>query len=129
MRARLTGAVLASDMAAFKAANAGACLGDCLRWLSPRDWLPDGAGGGALSLRMSQKVPRGLGLGPLNPDSAPRAANLMAWTIRGHVALGHTALSLRRTWNCSSGKTLDLGTRRCPAARRRLQPRTQHSTR
>ncbi|KAL6784073.1 hypothetical protein ACKKBG_A04685 [Auxenochlorella protothecoides x Auxenochlorella symbiontica] len=43
-------ALLASDMAAFKAANpAGACLADFVRWHSPKDWRP----GGSLSARMA----------------------------------------------------------------------------
>lgn len=56
LRARLTGALLASDMAAFKAANPGACFEDLVRWLSPRDWTAGSTEGGALSLRMAQKV-------------------------------------------------------------------------
>jgi len=58
LRAKLTGAMLASDMAAFKAANPGAVFEDVVRWLSPRDWLL-GDGAGRLSKRMSVQVPPG----------------------------------------------------------------------
>ena len=34
-------ACLLSDMEAFKAANPGCCLGDFVRWYSPRDWVLD----------------------------------------------------------------------------------------
>ena len=33
-------AALASDMAAFKAANPGCCIEDFVRWHSPKDWRP-----------------------------------------------------------------------------------------
>jgi Rab3 GTPase-activating protein catalytic subunit len=32
-------ACLLSDMEAFKAANPGCCMGDFVRWYSPRDWV------------------------------------------------------------------------------------------
>eukprot|EP00850_Spirogloea_muscicola_P019718 SM000197S05461 [mRNA] locus=s197:123078:130234:+ [translate_table: standard] len=38
-RARIQSGMLASDMAAFKAANPGAVLADFVRWHSPRDWV------------------------------------------------------------------------------------------
>ncbi|GJP82520.1 hypothetical protein CLOP_g12767 [Closterium sp. NIES-67] len=38
-RARMQSDVVASDMAAFKAANPGAVLEDFVRWHSPNDWL------------------------------------------------------------------------------------------
>lgn len=41
MRARMQSACLLSDMEAFKAANPGCCLGDFVRWYSPRDWITD----------------------------------------------------------------------------------------
>ena len=63
-RQRLQSAALASDMAAFKAANAGCILEDFVRWHSPRDWSSsrsgDSAAGdaagddGVLSVRMTQ---------------------------------------------------------------------------
>ena len=55
---RLQGDVLASDMAAFKAANPGGCFADFVRWHSPKDWLSNTASGipGQLSLRMSPEV-------------------------------------------------------------------------
>ncbi|EFJ10020.1 hypothetical protein SELMODRAFT_447520 [Selaginella moellendorffii] len=40
-RIRLQSDILASDMAAFKAANPGAVLEDFVRWHSPRDWIDD----------------------------------------------------------------------------------------
>eukprot|EP00911_Craspedida_sp_UC1_P000847 UC1_evm1s643 len=41
-RSRMQSASLASDMAAFKAANPGCTLPDFVRWHSPRDWImPD----------------------------------------------------------------------------------------
>ncbi|KAL3677503.1 hypothetical protein R1sor_027451 [Riccia sorocarpa] len=40
-RLRLQTDILASDMAAFKAANPRATLEDFVRWHSPRDWLED----------------------------------------------------------------------------------------
>ena len=57
-RIRLQGDVLASDMAAFKAANPGGCLADFVRWHSPKDWLSDAPSGipGRLSPRMSPEV-------------------------------------------------------------------------
>lgn len=39
LRARMQSACLLSDMEAFKAANPGCCLGDFVRWYSPRDWI------------------------------------------------------------------------------------------
>ncbi|CAM6128265.1 unnamed protein product [Calypogeia fissa] len=41
-RIRLQTDILASDMAAFKAANPGAVLEDFVQWHSPCDWLVDG---------------------------------------------------------------------------------------
>ncbi|KAK9816392.1 hypothetical protein WJX74_004148 [Apatococcus lobatus] len=54
-RMRLQGDVLASDMAAFKAANPGGCLADFVRWHSPKDWLCESPTGipGRLSPRMA----------------------------------------------------------------------------
>jgi hypothetical protein len=79
MRAKLTGAMLASDMSAFKAANPGAVFEDVVRWLSPRDWLADngGGGGGRLSARMSNQVSRARSLALLTAccwSSRPLAA-------------------------------------------------------
>ncbi|KAK3259012.1 hypothetical protein CYMTET_31970 [Cymbomonas tetramitiformis] len=37
--AQLECSMLLSDMGAFKAANPGSCLGDFVRWHSPRDWV------------------------------------------------------------------------------------------
>ncbi len=74
-RLRLQGDVLASDMAAFKAANSGGCLADFVRWHSPKDWLSDSPSGlpGRLSPRMSPEVRAnlpfcflGLGLLPMS---------------------------------------------------------------
>ena len=55
MRARLAAPGLAADMAAFKAANPGACLADFVRWHSPWDWLPLPPPG-RLSPRMAHPV-------------------------------------------------------------------------
>lgn len=57
VRARLAAPGLAADMAAFKAANPGACLADFVRWHSPRDWLPLPLPG-RLSPRMAHPVRR-----------------------------------------------------------------------
>lgn len=51
--ARVQGALLLSDMRAFKAANPGGCLEDFVRWHSPRDWVAVEGGGRALSPRMA----------------------------------------------------------------------------
>lgn len=51
-RAQLQGAHLLSDMESFKAANPRACLGDFVRWYSPRDWVSNTEEGGKLSARM-----------------------------------------------------------------------------
>ena len=51
---RLQGGQLRSDMAAFKAANPGACFEDFVRWHSPRDWHA----GQGLSARMATQVRR-----------------------------------------------------------------------
>lgn len=53
-RAKLQSAQLYSDMQAFKAANAHACLEDFVRWHSPRDWIVNEEGEGRLSTRMSE---------------------------------------------------------------------------
>lgn len=55
MRTRLSAPSLTSDMAAFKAANPGACLADFVRWHSPRDWQPVPPPG-RLSPRMAHPV-------------------------------------------------------------------------
>ncbi|KAF4526732.1 hypothetical protein B566_EDAN015765 [Ephemera danica] len=41
LRAQLMSPLLLSDMEAFKAANPGSCLGDFVRWYSPRDWVEE----------------------------------------------------------------------------------------
>ena len=66
-RERAQGALLASDMAAFKAANPGAALEDFVRWHSPADWE-----GGRLSRRITAPVSGGQGswlgaFGPAHP--------------------------------------------------------------
>nr|XP_002123946.1 rab3 GTPase-activating protein catalytic subunit-like [Ciona intestinalis] len=53
VRARMQSASLLSDMQSFKAANPGCCLGDFVRWYSPRDFEE-----GKLSQRM--KIPGNL---------------------------------------------------------------------
>ena len=52
---RVQGQQVRGDMAAFKAANPGACFEDCVRWLSPWDW-PQGPSGHRLSERMAPQV-------------------------------------------------------------------------
>lgn len=52
LRARLQGALLLSDMSAFKAANPGCLLEDFVRWHSPRDLQQDEDGSWRLSSRM-----------------------------------------------------------------------------
>ena len=44
MRREKAEAALASDMAAFKAANPGCCIEDFVRWHSPKDWRPTANG-------------------------------------------------------------------------------------
>ncbi|CAB3385640.1 Hypothetical predicted protein [Cloeon dipterum] len=41
LRAQIMSPLLLSDMESFKAANPGSCLGDFVRWYSPRDWIEE----------------------------------------------------------------------------------------
>lgn len=80
--------VLLSDMAAFKAANPEAQLGDFVKWHSPKDWVRNENGNGYLSQRMSHESNKWMKLWEeVRPQAASEQLPLFDPAMAGERAL------------------------------------------